>query len=178
MSIALVSVLVLLAVILLSMFSRLNIGLLAIAAAWLIGVYGAGMKPDAVAAGFQAGLFVTLVGTTLLFAVAETNRSLEGIAARAFHAARGNVYAVPLLFFALGFAFAAVGPGAVASVALVVPLAMSLAQRANIPPMLTALMVANGANAGNLSPLSSVGIIANSKMSAVGLGGGILRCRR
>jgi Na+/H+ antiporter NhaD/arsenite permease-like protein len=171
MSIALVSVLVLLAVILLSMFSRLNIGLLAIAAAWLIGVYGAGMKPDAVAAGFQASLFVTLVGTTLLFAVAETNRSLEGIATRAFQAVRGNVYVTPLLFFMLGFGFAAVGPGAVASVALVVPLAMSLARRASIPPMLTALMVANGANAGNLSPLSSVGIIANSKMSAVGLGG-------
>jgi di/tricarboxylate transporter len=32
-------------------------------------------------------------------------------------------------------------------------------------------MVANGANAGNLSPLSAVGVIANSKMAGVGLGG-------
>jgi di/tricarboxylate transporter len=31
-------------------------------------------------------------------------------------------------------------------------------------------MVANGANAGNLSPLSSVGIIANEKMAAAGIG--------
>jgi di/tricarboxylate transporter len=32
-------------------------------------------------------------------------------------------------------------------------------------------MVANGANAGNLSPLSAVGVIANARMSAAGLGG-------
>jgi Na+/H+ antiporter NhaD/arsenite permease-like protein len=153
------------------MFSRINVGLLAIAAAWLIGVYGIGMKPDAVAAGFPTGLFLTLVGTTFLFAVAETNHSLEGLATRAFRLARGNARLLPILFFALGFAFAAVGPGAVAGVALVIPLATALAGRANLPPLLTALMVANGANAGNLSPLSSVGIIANSKMAAVGLVG-------
>lgn len=168
---ALTSLLALLGAIVLSMFSRINVGLIAIAAAWLIGVYGMDMKPDAVAAGFPTGLFLTLVGTTLLFAIAETNRSLEGLASRAFHLARGNAYLLPILFFVLGFGFAAVGPGAVAGVALVVPLAMALAQRASLPPLLTALMVANGANAGNLSPLSSVGIIANSKMAAVGLVG-------
>ena len=78
---------------------------------------------------------------------------------------------IPLLFFALGLSFAAVGPGAVAGVALVIPLAMALGTRAQIPPLLTALMVANGANAGNLSPISSVGIIANSNMAAAGIGG-------
>jgi di/tricarboxylate transporter len=33
------------------------------------------------------------------------------------------------------------------------------------------LLVANGANAGNLSPISSVGVIANTKMAEAGLGG-------
>ena len=37
--------------------------------------------------------------------------------------------------------------------------------------MLTALMVANGANAGNLSPISTVGVIANGSMTGAGLGG-------
>lgn len=171
MTTALASLLALLGAIILSMVSRINVGLIAIAAAWLIGVYGAGMKPDAVAAGFPTGLFLTLVGATLLFAVAETNKSLEGVAARAFGLARGNVRVLPVLFFIMGFFFAAIGPGAVAGVALVIPLAMALGYRAKIPPMLTALMVANGANAGNLSPLSAVGIIANTKMADAGLAG-------
>ena len=40
-----------------------------------------------------------------------------------------------------------------------------------MPPLLTALMVANGANAGNLSPFSSVGVIANGAMARAGLVG-------
>jgi Na+/H+ antiporter NhaD/arsenite permease-like protein len=170
MTAAWASLTALLLALVLSMVSRINVGLIAIAAAWVIGVYFGGMKPDAVLAGFPASLFLTLTGVTLLFAIAETNQALEGLAARAFRLARGSVRALPLLFFILGFGFAAVGPGAVPAVALVIPLAIALGSRAQIPPLLTALMVANGANAGNLSPISAVGIIANSKMAAAGLG--------
>ena len=168
---AIASLLALLTAIVLSMVSRINVGLVAIAAAWLIGVYGLDMKADAVAAGFPAGLFLTLAGVTLLFAVAETNHSLEGLASRAFRMTQGSASTLPLVFFGLGFVFSTVGPGAPAAVALVIPLAMLLSERARLPPLLTALMVTNGANAGNLSPLSSVGIIANSKMAAAGLVG-------
>jgi di/tricarboxylate transporter len=56
-------------------------------------------------------------------------------------------------------------------VALVAPVGMALSMRAGISPFLAALMIANGANAGNLSPLSAVGIIANTRMASVGLGG-------
>lgn len=171
MTAAWASLTALLLALILSMVSRINVGLIAIAAAWVIGVYFSGLKPDAVLAGFPASLFLTLTGVTLLFAIAETNQALEGLASRAFRLARGSVRALPLLFFLLGFAFSAVGPGAVPAVALVIPLAIALGNRARIPPLLTALMVANGANAGNLSPISAVGIIANSKMAAAGLGG-------
>jgi di/tricarboxylate transporter len=57
------------------------------------------------------------------------------------------------------------------AVALVAPVGMALSMRAGISPFLAALMIANGANAGNLSPLSAVGIIANTRMAAAGLGG-------
>jgi di/tricarboxylate transporter len=171
MTAAYASLVALLLAIVLSMVSRINVGLIAIAAAWLIGVYFADMKPEAVLAGFPASLFLTLTGVTFLFSIAETNLTLEKLASRAFAIARGSERVLPLVFFALGLVFAAIGPGAVAGVALVIPLAMALGTRAQIPPLLTALMVANGANAGNLSPISSVGIIANSKMTAVGIGG-------
>jgi di/tricarboxylate transporter len=171
MTAAVASLIALLIAIVLSMVSRINIGLIAIAAAWLIGVYFADLKPDAVLAGFPSSLFLTLAGVTLLFSIAEVNRSLEAAAGRAFRFVGGDDRLLPLMFFFLGFIFAAVGPGAVAGVALVIPLAMALGARAELPPFLTALMVANGANAGNLSPISSVGIIANSKMAAAGIVG-------
>src|SRR5215831_7710243 len=171
MTAAVASLIALLVAIVLSMVSRINVWLIGIAAAWLIGVYFADMKPDAVLAGFPASLFLTLTGVTLLFSLAECNRTFENLASRAFRLARGGARLLPVLFFVLGFIFAAIGPGAVAGVALVIPMAIALGARASIPPLVTALMVANGANSGNLSPISSVGIIANSKMAAAGLVG-------
>jgi di/tricarboxylate transporter len=50
-------------------------------------------------------------------------------------------------------------------------MAMAVGRRAGISPFLTALAVTNGANAGNLSPVSAVGVIANTKMAEAGLGG-------
>jgi hypothetical protein len=62
------------------MTSRINVGLVAIALAWLVGVYVAGFKAEAVMAGFPAALFLMLAGVTLLFACAEANGTLEQLA--------------------------------------------------------------------------------------------------
>lgn len=165
------SLIALLIAIVLSCTSRINVGVLSIAFAWLIGVYLAAMKADAVAAGFPAALFVTLAGVTLLFGLAHVNGTLEGLAQRAVRLARGNARLLPLAFFAIACALSAVGPGAILGVALIIPLAMPIGVEAGVPRLLTALMVANGANAGNLSPVSVVGIIANTKMAEAGIGG-------
>jgi di/tricarboxylate transporter len=47
--------------------------------------------------------------------------------------------------------------------------------RAGVSPFLAALMVCNGANAGNLSPVSAVGVVANGIMARTGLGGHAMR---
>jgi Na+/H+ antiporter NhaD/arsenite permease-like protein len=171
MSIAMISVMALLLAIGVSMMSRINVGLIAIALAWLVGVYVADMKPDAVMAGFPAALFLTLCGVTLLFGIAEVNGSFSAIAYRATGLVRGNSRLIPIVLFLIAGVLAAIGPGAIAAVALLAPIAIAVGVRAQLPPMLTALMVANGANAGNLSPISAVGIIANTKMADAGLVG-------
>ena len=109
---ALVSLLALVAAIVLSMTSRINVGLLAVALAWLLGVYVADLKPDAVMAGFPVTLFLTLAGVTLLFAIADTNGTLARLAHRAVRAARGNARVLPLLYFAIACLISTVGPGA------------------------------------------------------------------
>jgi len=157
--------------IVLSCASQLNVGLLAVALAWLIGVFVAGWTAEAVAGGFPTSLFLTLAGVTLLFAASETNGTLDAVARRVMRLARGSAGLAPWLFFLVAMAVSTVGPGAIASTALVAPMAVVLGGRSGVPPFLTALMVANGANAGNLSPLSAVGVIANTKMAGVGLGG-------
>jgi Na+/H+ antiporter NhaD/arsenite permease-like protein len=147
-----------------------NVGVLAFALAWIFGLVGGG-GPDLVVKTFPAQLFVTLAGVTLLFALAESNGTLERVATAALRLARGDARALPVILFFIACAVSTVGPGAIASVALVAPMAMAVARRAGVSPFLTALAVTNGANAGNLSPVSAVGVIANTKMAEAGLGG-------
>lgn len=171
MSLAALSVAALAVAIVVSCFSRLNVGVLALAMAWVVGVLVGGLKVDAVLSGFPAPLFITLAGMTMLFAGAEDNGTLQGWARRAVRLCRGNTFLVPPMFFLLAALLASVGPGNISTAALVAPMAMSAAARASIPPFLMAIMVGNGANSGSLSPLAPTGIIVTGLMQKIGLGG-------
>jgi di/tricarboxylate transporter len=169
MDLAIVSLLALLAVVVAGSFLPVNVGVLAIAAAFLIGVPLAGLKVPAIVAGFPSGLFLTLVGVTLLFSQARVNGTLDRISAIAVRHARGRPGVIPIVFFLLALAFASVGPGNIASTALLAPVAMAAAGRAGVPAFLMALMVCCGANAGALSPFAPTGIIANGLMGKIGI---------
>jgi len=171
MSPAVLALLALVIAILLSMTTRVNVGMLSIALAWAIGVYAAHMKVDAVIAGFPSSLFITLAGVTFLFAIAKSNGTLDLLAHRAARLVRGNAGLLPLVFFALACVLSTIGPGAVASVALVAPIAMATGAKAGVPYLMTAIMVGTGANAGNLSPISAVGAMVDSLLAKIGLSG-------
>lgn len=157
--------------IIVSCVSEINVGVLAIALAWIVGVVLGGMKVDQIMAGFPAALFLTLAGVTLLFTQAQVNGTLERIAQRAVALCRGNAGLIPILFFCLAVALATIGPGNIATAALLAPIAMDVAWRSRIPAFLMAIMVGNGANAGALSPLAPTGIIATDLMARIGMGG-------
>jgi Na+/H+ antiporter NhaD/arsenite permease-like protein len=170
-NVAVLSLIALLVAIALSMATKLNVGVAAMAFAWLIATFAAGWKAEQVAAGFPSSLFLTLTGVTLLFALADVNGTLDRLAGRALALARGQARLLPPLLFAAAVVLASIGPGSIIAVALLIPLAMPAATRAGVPRFLTALAVANGANAGNMSPISAVGIIANTRMAEAGIGG-------
>ena len=116
-------------------------------------------------------LLITLVGVTLLFGCAEANGTTDRAIRNALRLCGGRVRLLPVMFFAVAATAAMVGPGAILSTAFVAPFAMNAGIRAGLPPFLIALMVCNGANAGNLSPFSTVGAIASGLMTQAGLGG-------
>lgn len=149
--------------------ARVNVGILAIALAWGLGLL-TGAGAELVTASFPASLFLTLAGVTLLFALTEANGTIDRVATAALRLARGDARLLPWLLFLIASALAGAGPGAIAAVALVAPMGMAVGRRAGLSPFLSALMVVNGANASNLSPVSAVGIVANAKIAEAGLG--------
>jgi di/tricarboxylate transporter len=157
--------------IVLSCTSRLNVGLLAIALAWVIGVYVGDLPLRDVTAGFPVDLFLTLSGVTLLFAQAHVNGTLDIVAHNAMRLCRGRVGLVPVMYFVLGAALASAGPGNIATTGLLAPMAMATALKMRISPFLMAIMVGNGCNSGSLSPLAPTGIIVTGLMERIGLPG-------
>ena len=71
--VAAISLGALLIAIVVSCTTRIHVGFLAIALAWVVGVYLAGLSTNAVMAGFPTRLFLTLAGVTLLFSQAQAN---------------------------------------------------------------------------------------------------------
>jgi di/tricarboxylate transporter len=157
--------------IVLSCTSRLNVGLLAIALAWIIGVYVGNLPLRDVTAGFPVDLFLTLAGVTLLFSQARVNGTLDIVAHNAMRLCQGRVGLVPIMYFVLGAVLASSGPGNIATTGLLAPMAMATALRMNVSPFLMAIMVGNGCNSGSLSPLAPTGIIVSGLMTRIGLPG-------
>lgn len=168
---ATISLFALLVTIIVSCTIRLHVGFLAIALAWIVGVYVAGLSPNEVMSGFPTRLFLTLTGVTLLFSQAQANGTLDLIAHKAVEYCRGNVGVIPMMFFLLSFLLASAGPGNIATTALVAPMAMAVAGQVGVPAFLMAIMVGNGANAGSLSPIAPTGVIVNDVMADIGLAG-------
>jgi Dicarboxylate carrier protein MatC N-terminus len=127
MNIALISLLGLCLAIIVSGVLRVNVGIMAISLAWVIGYYLAGMKVSAIVAGFPIGLATMLFGVTFLFGQAQQNGTLGNLAGRAIGLAGGHRGLIPLLFFILPLILATIGPGNIAAVALIAPLAMAIA---------------------------------------------------
>jgi len=171
MTLAWISLAALLIAVTLSMVTTVNVGIVSLALAWIVGVYLGGLPLNTVIGGFPIQLFLTLTGVTLLFGMAHVNGTLERLAARAVRLCYGNAGIIPVMFFLVALFLASIGPGNIATAALLAPMAMAIGQRAAIPPFLMILMVGNGAQAGALSPFAPTGVIVNGVMARIGLAG-------
>ncbi len=171
MSLAWISLVALVVAVVVGVVLRINVGLLALAAAYIVGIGFGGMSASQVTGGFPTSLFVVLVAVMLLFALAQVNGTLTKIARQSVRLAHGNIGMIPIVFFGLSVAIATLGAGNIAGAALIAPVAMSAAGRIGISGFLMVIMVGNGVNAGTYSPIAPTGIVANELMAQAGLAG-------
>jgi hypothetical protein len=171
MNLAWISLLALAVAITLSMFTQVNVGVVSLALAWLVGVYLGGIPLNTVIGTFPVQLFLTLAGVTLLFGMAAANGTLGRVASRAVHICRGNAGLIPVMFFAIAVVLSSIGPGNISTTAILAPMAMAVGHQAGVPPFLMVLMVGNGAQAGALSPFAPTGVIVNGIMGRINLDG-------
>jgi di/tricarboxylate transporter len=132
----------------------INLGALALVMTYLVGTAIAGESVANLFAGFPVDLFILLTGVTYLFGVATANGTVERIVDGAAHVMQGNRTAIPWIVFVIASLPAMAGALGSASVAMLAPLSMRLAERYSIDRRMIGLMVVHGAAAGNFSPLN------------------------
>jgi len=161
MSIEVVALLVLVLVFLVASVRSVNMGALALVAAFVVGTAGYGVKAADVLGGFPANLFVILVGVTYLFALAKNNGTVDWIVHASVGLVRGRVALVPWVMFVVCALVTSIGAVTPAAVAIVAPIAMGFAARYRINRVLMGLVVVQGATAGSFSPIGVFGAITN-----------------
>ncbi|WID99882.1 SLC13 family permease (plasmid) [Bosea vestrisii] len=147
----------------------INMGVLAFVGAFLVGTLAAGMTANQIIAGFPGGLFLTLVGITFLFAIAQNNGTIDWLVRLAMRAVRGRIAAIPWIMFGVSALLTSVGAVSPGAVAIVAPIALGFALKYKINPLLMGLMVIHGAQAGGFSPISIYGGITNRIVAKAGL---------
>jgi di/tricarboxylate transporter len=149
----------------------INMGALAFALAFLVGSVFVGMTANQIIAGFPGDLFVTLVGITYLFAIAQKNGTIDFLVHWAVRAVRGHIAAIPWVMFAVAAVLTAVGAVSPAACAILAPVALQFARQYNISPLMMGLLVIHGAQGGGFSPISIYGGITNQVVQRSGLPG-------
>ena len=149
----------------------INMGALAFALAFLVGTVFMGLRADQIIAGFPGDLFVTLVGITYLFAIAQKNGTIDFLVHSAVRMVRGRIAAIPWIMFTVAACLTAGGAVSPAAVAILAPVALQFARQYGINPLMMGLLVIHGAQGGGFSPISIYGGITNQIVARSGIPG-------
>ena len=170
-NIAAVSLIALVIAIVITIWRDTNLGTMALALSFIIGVLITGGKVKDIVSGYPTSLLLMLVGVTYFFGIAQTNGTLDKITKYAVKSVKGNIAMLPVVLFFVAFIVSSVGPGQISTSALFAAPVMALAVEVGIPPLLMALVVGNGAQAGAMSPLAPNGVVGNGVLAEMGVTG-------
>jgi Na+/H+ antiporter NhaD/arsenite permease-like protein len=171
MDVSVLSLIALVIALIISCISPKNVGVLAIAFAFIVGGLIGHVPAAKIIAGFPLQLFMTLAGTTYLFGIAIANGTIDKFTRYSVKAVRGSIGVLPIVLFFVAFILSALGPGHTAILALIAAPCLLLSEEVGIPVFVMAMMIGNGAQAAAMSPITPAGVIANSLAAKIGYTG-------
>lgn len=156
------------AVVILGFVKKVNVGILSIAVAVVLGkVFG--ISNSVIFAGFSTSLFMTLVGITFLFAIVNSTGALELMSKKIICLVGKKTWLIPIFIYIAGFVLAAVGPGAIPALAIIPPLAVTMALEVGYNPVMLALVGEAGLMAGRFSPITPEGVLVSGLAAEQGI---------
>lgn len=136
---------------------KVHIGIFMFPIACGVGMWLAHLPLDDVVAGFPLDILVLLVGVTYFFAIAQVNGTIEGLINIVISKVGSHPAALPVAFFCIAAVVSSMG-SPLASLVLA-PIALPMAKRFAIDPMLMAVALGCGGASGSFAPTSLFGIV-------------------
>ena len=155
---AIVSLVVLLICVVIGFKFKINIGLLAICGAFVVGVLFVGMSPSDVLMLWSTNLFITLFTITMFFGIAVRNGTLLAISNRIIYPFRNMPAVIPIVLAVVCFLMAFIGPGSIVTFAVMAPVCMLICKRIGVKYALVPLMIGTS-SAGAWGPIAVNGIL-------------------
>lgn len=172
MNLGIIALICLIAVIAIGFWRKLNVGILAIAIAVILG-YGSGEYNTAkIVAGYSASLFITLFGLTMLFGIITYNGCLEQILRRVINLFGRFMWCVPILLFASAWLVSALA-GGFAGLAFIVGITIPVIRATGYDPIMLMIIGNAGAQAGRYTRISPDGNIVLNLLAQQGLEGNL-----
>lgn len=172
-SLAILSLIFLLASIVLGFLRKTNVGILCIGFAMVLTlIFHDQVSTKDVVAGFSTSLFIQMAGVMCLFAIVNGNGTLELLAKKIVHLVPAHL--IPLVMFLIGMGLSASGPGSIPCLAIIPVIAIPISVSAGINPIMTAIIGDMGAMAGRMSPLTPESAVVRSLMEEQGMSGNVV----
>ncbi|MFC9767821.1 SLC13 family permease [Rhodococcus jostii] len=144
----------------------INMGILAFAGAFLVGGWVSGIPIDDIIDAFPGDIFLIVAGITLLFAIAKANGTINIIVESALRLVHGRRWALVWMMFLLSGALMALGSPMAAG--MLAPIAMRLAGKKKINPLLMGMAINHGALGCAFSPITIYGAFVNGLIKSAG----------
>ncbi|MGC7097328.1 SLC13 family permease [Amycolatopsis lurida] len=142
-----------------------NMGVLAFVAAFGVGALS-GVSLDDVLSFFPGDVFILIAGITLLFGVAKVNGTIDLVISASLRLVRGRRWAIVWLMFALAAILMSLG--SVLAAAMLAPVAMPIAARHRINPLLMGMMLMHGMLSTAFSPITVYGAFTTGVVAKAG----------
>ncbi|MDR2529056.1 MAG: hypothetical protein LBD04_08580 [Synergistaceae bacterium] len=170
MNTAVVSVVALFAAVVISFWKKVNLGVICIGFAFLVGRFITGMRAaDIYVKGFPLRLFFLLLATTLFSAIAKSNGTYAVLGRPIAIISQGRRRLLCLIFFLVSFVLSGLGLGTIVTPALLMPFLLVMAKEEEIPEFLTMLLCISGCIAGGLSSVAPTGLLGAQLAKGVGV---------
>lgn len=165
------AIIVFVGIILVGIRKKINLGILAIGAAFLLGflvdtgngaMSSAALKGAPITSQFPFNIFWLTVSVSLMLNVGTGNGTFDVIVKRLVGLARGRRAIIPILIFFTMFVICSVGAGSTGIVVLLCTIAATIAKDQDIDPVFMLLSVLSGATVAIGSPVAVIGIVCNS----------------